>query len=210
MRNKIPFLLLFAVLAFNPLQGQEVKENVNNSGWVSLGGRSTLSLFDHDGAGIGTGGSFRVQLTHQVNTDWFADFITINQSNGVRSEYAHVGWSVMFYPFEEKGTAAKKVQPFIAAGHCFDYNNKTLIDDPSISRDRWGSAVQAGIGAHFNITERFDISLTSQYMIHLTDALELDDHDGHLGFHEHSHNALEGHLLTTVSINYKIFKVWKR
>ncbi|PHR43948.1 MAG: hypothetical protein COA32_15550 [Fluviicola sp.] len=211
MRKKIPFLFcLFGIICLQPIFGQEAKSNINNSGWFSLGGRSTISLFDHDGAGIGTGGSFRVQLTNKVNTDWFADYITINQSNGVRSEYAHVGWSVMFYPFEQKGLAAKRFQPYIVAGHCFDYNNKTIMDNPTISRDRWGSAVQAGLGFHFNITERFDISLTSQYMIHLTPSIELDNHDGHYEFHEHSHNALEGHLLTTVSINYKIFKIWKR
>lgn len=211
MRKKISFLFgLYGLLALPPLLGQKAISNINNSGWFSLGGRSTISLFDHDGAGIGTGGSFRIQLSNKVNTDWFADYITINQSNGVRSEYAHVGWSVMFYPFEEKGKAAKTFQPYIVAGHCFDYNNKTVIDEPSISKNRWGSAVQAGIGFHYNITERFDISLTSQYMIHLTPAIKLDNHDGHLGFHETSHNVLEGHLLTTVSINYKIFKIWKR
>jgi hypothetical protein len=47
-------------------------------------------------------------------------------------------------------------------------------------------------------------------MIHLTPSIELDHHDGHVGFEEQSHNSLEGHLLTTVSINYKIFKLWKR
>ena len=56
-------------------------------GQFSLGVRSTFSLFDHDGAGLGTGGQFRIRLDDRVNTDWFADFITINTDNGVRSTY---------------------------------------------------------------------------------------------------------------------------
>lgn len=211
MKNKIPLIsIFFGALLLQSLYGQESTTSTNNSGWFSLGGRSTISLFDHDGTGIGTGGSFRIQLNNRVNTEWFADYITINQSNGVRSEYFHVGWSVMFYPFEENEKSAKTFQPYIVAGHCFDYNNKIIIANPQIFKDRWGSAVQTGIGFHYNITERFDISLSSQYMIHLTNAIELDNIDGQLSFHEHSHNSLEGHLLTTVSINYKIFKLWRK
>ena len=45
----------------------------------------------------------------------------------------------------------------------------TAMDDASITKDRWGSAVQAGLGIHFNLTSRFDISLMSQYMIHFTE-----------------------------------------
>lgn len=204
------FSTVFSILFLSPIFAQESSLSNNYSGWFSVGGRSTISLFDHDGAGIGTGGGFRIQISNQVNTKWFADYISINQSNGARSEYAHIGWSVMFYPFEEKGRASNRFQPYFVAGHCFDYNNKTLMEDPSISRDRWGSVVQSGLGFHFNITARFDVSLSSQYMIHLTDALELEHQNGSTGFQEHSHNALEGHLLTTVSINYKIFKLWKK
>ena len=173
-------------------------------GMISLGGRSTYSLFSDDGKGLGSGGQFRIRLTDRVNTDWFADYIVINQDNIARSEYVHIGWSVLFYPMKE----VKRVQPYILAGHCFDYNKKTLLSNSTISKDRWGSAVQAGVGTHFNLTEKFDISLTVQYMVHLTKELDVLDTPAGYTIIQKDGTAIEGHLLSTVSLNYKIGKLW--
>ena len=173
-------------------------------GMFSLGGRSTYSLFSDDGTGLGSGGQFRIRLTERVNTDWFADYIVINQDNIARSEYVHIGWSVLFYPMKE----VKRVQPYFLAGHCFDYNKKTLLSNSTISKDRWGSAVQAGVGTHFNLTDKFDISLTVQYMVHLTKELDVIDIPTGYAIIEKDGTAIEGHLLSTVSLNYKIGKLW--
>lgn len=181
----------------------------SQAGWFSLGARSTLSAFDHNGSGIGTGGQVRVQLGNRVNTDWFGDYITINIADKVRSDYYHIGWSVLFYPFKEL-QYQKVLQPYVLAGHCFDYNRKTAIADPSITKDRWGSAVQAGIGTHLHLSQRFDVSLTCQYMIHLTNELEAEIEGDNISIRDHGHTSLEGHLLTTVSLNYKIFRLWKK
>jgi hypothetical protein len=178
----------------------------NNAGWFTLGARSTVSAFSDEGAGLGTGGSFKIQLADQVNTDWFADYITINIKDKVRSDYYHIGWSVLFYPMKE----VKTVQPFVLAGHCFDYNKVSLINSPGVSADRWGSAVQAGLGAHFNITKRFDVTLMTQYMIHLSTVLETEIGDDYVTIAEEKSTTLHGHLLTTVSLNYKIGKLWNR
>lgn len=212
--KKLRFYLLINILLLSICssfaQTETSSSSTNNAGWFSLGGRSTLSTFDHDGTGLGTGGQFRIQLSNQVNTDWFADYISINIDDRVRSDYYHIGWSVLFYPFKELHYP-KLIQPYVLAGHCFDYNKKTEINNPTNTMDRWGSAVQCGLGMHFNLTERFDISLTSQYMIHLTKELEIDTHeDGDIHIHQHSESTLEGHLLTTISINYKLFKLWKK
>ncbi len=177
--------------------------------WFSLGARTTLSAFDHDGNGLGTGGQFRIQVNNRVNTDWFADYITINMDDKVRSDYYHIGWSVLFYPFEGLHYP-KRFQPYILAGHCFDYNRKTAILDPSNTKDRWGSAVQAGLGTHLNLTERFDVSLTCQYMIHLTKEIEAEIDGNIVTISDQKSRHLEGHLLTTLSLNYKIFKLWKQ
>jgi hypothetical protein len=126
--------LLVSITSFS--QSENESSSLSNSGWFSLGGRSTLSLFDHDGTGLGTGGQFRIQLSNRVNTDWFADYITINMKEGVRSTYYHIGWSVLYYPFENL-QYPKVVQPYILAGHCFDYNEKTVINNPSVSKSRW-------------------------------------------------------------------------
>jgi len=176
----------------------------SQQGMFSLGGRTTYSLFSDDGTGLGSGGQFRLRLTDRVNTDWFADYIVINQDNIARSEYWHIGWSVLFYPMKE----IKLVQPYFLAGHCFDYNKKTILADPTISKQRWGSAVQAGLGTHFNLTEKFDVSLTVQYMIHLTKELDLEEQNNSYVITEKQGTAIEGHLLSTLSLNYKIGKLW--
>lgn len=201
--------ILLLLLCFKGFAQDSSKTFSSGSGWFSLGGRSTLSTFDSDGTGLGTGGQFRIQLSNSVNTEWFADYISINISDKVRSEYYHIGWSVLFYPFE-KLKFPKRVQPYILMGHCFDYNVKTIIQQPSVSKDRWGSAVQAGLGTHFNLSEKFDISLTTQYMIHLTKELEAEIDGNNVSIKENKNTTLEGHLLTTISLNYKLFRLWKK
>lgn len=214
MNIKNIFTIFFLIIGIH-FQAFAQDSTSNNTGWLSLGARSTVSAFSEPGVGIGTGGQFRIQLSNRVNTDWFADYFNIHD-NEVISEYFHIGWSVLFYPFKNLVFPKHTIQPFILAGHCFDYNKKTVLPfivnytDKQISKDRWGSAVQTGIGTHFNLSERFDITLMTQYMIHLTKSLELEYENGIYTIGEHQHTTLEGHLLTTVSVNYKLFKLWKK
>lgn len=211
MKTKSIFaIFLLVLLMYSKGFAQDSSKTFSSSaGWFSLGGRSTLSTFDSDGTGLGTGGQFRIQLSNSVNTDWFADYISINISDKIRSEYYHIGWSVLYYPFD-KLKFPKLLQPYILMGHCFDYNVKTIIQQPSISKTRLGSAVQAGLGTHFNLSERFDISLTTQYMIHLTKELEAEIDGNNVSIVEDKNATLEGHLLTTISLNYKLFRLWKK
>ncbi len=211
MKKPFSFLLLsILLLCLGNMKGQNnTPKSMSDGGVFSLGVRSTISLFDHDGTGLGTGGQLRVQFNKQVNSDWFADYITINIKDRVRSEYLHVGWSVLYYPAPEHNYP-KRIKPYILAGHCFDYNKKTALNDPTISLDRWGSAVQAGLGMHFNMSERFDVSFTCQYMIHFTKHLEAEIHGEQVHLHMHESSTLEGHLLSTISLNYKLFKLWNR
>lgn len=202
--------LIFCTLTSLSSIGQESMEvqKINSSGWFSLGARSTISTFGGEGLGIGAGGQFRIQLSNRVNTEWFADYISINMDDKVRSEYTHIGWSVMFYPFKNL-QFPKVFQPYVLAGHCFDYNRKTIIENGEF-KDRWGSAVQMGIGTHFNLTERFDISLSFQYMIHLTTELHAEMDSNPIEIIEEKHATLQGHMLSTVSMSYKIGKLWKK
>lgn len=190
-------------------QQRDTTNDFKNSGWFSLGARSTASTFGDEGNGIGTGGQFRIQMNNAINTDWFFDYISINVDNKVRSEYYHIGWSVIYYPFSQL-QYPKLIQPYILAGHCFDYNKMTSMELPSITKDRWGSAAQAGLGLHFNITHRFDVTLMSQYMIHFTETLHAETDVYPVEIHSKKENTLQGHLLTTVSLNYKVFRIWKR
>lgn len=180
---------------------------INPAGNVSIGMRSTYSFFDHDGGGLGTGGQFRIRLSKHVNTDWYADYINIIGDNNIRSEYFHIGWSVLYYPIRYENLPSK-IQPYVLAGHCFDYNRKSLISDPSNTLDRWGSAVQAGLGAHYHLSPRFDVSLTCQYMWHLTHELEANFEHTEVHIEETEHHSLEGHMLATLSVNYQLFRLW--
>lgn len=178
------------------------------AGSLSLGLRTTISAFSDDGIGLGTGGQFRIRLADRINTDWFADYISITQDKVVQSKYAHIGWSVLFYPLKPKSFPTQRLQPFILAGHCFDYNEKKVILQPSIQAHRWGSAVQAGLGSHVWFSKRCDFTIKIQYMMHLTNELEVLKQDGTYSILSHKTNALEGHLLTTLSINYKLINLW--
>jgi hypothetical protein len=180
----------------------------HQSGTLSIGLRNTVSLFDKDGAGLGTGGQMRIRFSERVNTDWFADYISINVNNQVRSEYYHIGWSVLFYPFTS-ASLTNNWQPYILGGHCFDYNVKTVIQHPEVHNYRWGSAVQMGAGSHYHLTDKFDISLTCQYMLHLTKELELSGSAPTIQIVKPENEALQGHLLITLGINFKLFHLWK-
>lgn len=207
------FITIHSLHAKNDtLQTKKTTNVINNrAGWFSLGVRSTMNVFSDDGFGVGAGGQFRLQLTNRVNTDWFADYISVNHHGIARSEYIHIGWSVLFYPVKQLQYPKYKAQPFILAGHCFDYNKMTIYSDPSISKHRWGAAVQMGLGSHFHLSERLDITLMMQYMMHLTKELHPEKKDDvTYEIVAVKGSALEGHLLCTVSLNYKIVKLWKK
>ena len=191
----------------------------NPAGMLSLGGRTTVSLFnDHKNemTGTGVGGQFRLRFSDAVNTDWFFDYITSDILNYAHRTDYHIGWSVLFYPinqldyFRQDGEFKPKFRPYILAGHCFDYSRIQSKADATVYGERWSSAVQSGLGSHLELSPRFDISLTGQYMIHLGNHIETD-YDfttGALSFHEHKGASLAGHLLVTLSLNYKIAKLW--
>lgn len=71
--------------------------------------------------------------------------------------------------------------------------------------------MQMGIGVHFNLTNRFDLTLKTQYMLHLGGHIHADrNSQGVFEIHEHEGFQAEGHLLNTISINYKIGKLWTK
>jgi hypothetical protein len=151
-----------------------------------------------------------------VNTDWFFDYITSDILNYAHRTDYHIGWSVLFYPinqldyFRQEEGFKPKFRPYILAGHCFDYSRIESKADATVYGERWSSAVQAGLGTHLELSPRFDISLTGQYMIHLGNHIETD-YDfttGMLSFNEHKGASLAGHVLVTLSLNYKIAKLW--
>jgi hypothetical protein len=169
-----------------------------------------LSAFN-DGAwnntSTGVGGQFRIQLSDRVNTDWFFDHFSGSVGDHAHRNDLHIGWSVLYYllPAAEKPPL---LQPYLLAGHCFDRSLLRSNTDPLVHAERWSSAVQAGLGTHINLSDRSDISLVSQYMIHLGTDVHAHVHEGEVEFEEHHGADLEGHLLLHISYNYKLFDAW--
>ncbi len=210
MRYLIILTCIFFLFSFHGIsQGQLEK------GTLSLGTRVNTSVFDHDPyRGLGVGGQFRLQLLEHINTEWFADWITIDLGGAGTRNNAHIGWSVFFYPKK-----FNKIAPYAIAGHCFDFAKVTPLSTPILDRSndvvsRWSSAIQTGLGSHFFINDRFDVSFSAQYMLHLGKHLEyelIEMNDGfYLQTHQDNHadERFEGHIFLTLSLNYKIAKLW--
>ncbi len=205
IKNSI-FILLFLSLVVDVI-AQKKESDYNSSGVFSLGGRSTISLFNDISSssyGTGFGGKFRLQFAERINSDWFFDYLTSDIGNQISRTDYHIGWSVLVYPMHEVWL----LKPYIIAGHCFDYTHMVENMNTSNYAERWSSAVQGGIGTHIRLTERLDCSLTGQYMMHLGNHLHPEFSGSQVLFHEEKGASSEGHLLTTLSINYKIGKLW--
>lgn len=207
------FLLLCAVLigTDQTVLAQEEKQNYNTEGGkLMLGVRSTVSAFSDDGSnGMGVGGQFRLRLLKQLNTEWFADYIKSNIDDLGRRTDAHIGWSVMFYALDQDKNF--KVNPYLLGGHCFDYT-KVRTNRLGDSRDRWSSAVHLGAGTHFQLSRRADLSLSSQYMIHLGKDIETERYKNIYGAEDlrivEGELGLEGHLFIALSVNILVADLW--
>ena len=179
---------------------------------LELGMRSTSSFFTDAGSfGTGFGGQFRLKLAKRLNTEWFADYLTTDLQGLARRVDGHIGWSVLFYPFSDKKVKGN-FNPYLIAGHCFDYTKVTENGNSLNTGNRWSSAMQLGLGCHYNLTDQLDLTLSSQYMSHLGNDLhaEVEEIDGqkHINIHQDKQAGLEGHLLITVSLNVKIADLW--
>lgn len=216
MKKIIVFALL---LAFGISEGfSQDSLSKKESGKLQLGLRSVTSAFSDDGAnGMGVGGQFRLKFGSRLNSDWFLDYITTDIGGLAKRTDYHIGWSVLYYPLNndiKKG----KLTPYILAGHCFDWtevrkNNFSMSTTSLDEARRFSSAVQSGLGAHYNLADNFDISLTAQYMIHLGNDIQSTVFDNEITgkkdvLIETGDLGLEGHLLINLSMNFYIAKLW--
>ncbi len=188
----------------------ELKIKNTHGGIFSLGMRTTVSTFNHgnwDDVGTGVGGQYRIQFHDRVNTEWYADYLTSKIGKLGQRTDAHIGWSVMFYPLKDP-SYKRFLKPYIVMGHCFDYSKVSENANPQNSMERWSAAIQCGVGNHFNLTDRLDLTMKAQYMFHLGNHVEAHIEEDKFEIHEHGGLSLEGHLLFTLSVNYKIADLW--
>ncbi|HEY0354683.1 MAG TPA: hypothetical protein VGC29_00685 [Flavisolibacter sp.] len=192
-------LLGFALIT----SAQQSSSKSTLPGTFSLGTRNTISAFnDDESIGKGIGGQFRLQLLNRLGSEWYFDYITSrNGELTYRNDY-HIGWSVLYYPGKTIDFS-KLLQPYIIIGHCFDY---TKVADQKNSKnfaEGLSMATQAGVGNHFNITQKLDCSLSGQYMFHLGKEITTNTTGGEVSFEKKPFSQLHGHLLFTISFNYK-------
>ena len=205
------YMIIAALLLLNSnnLLAQ-VDENADfkSAGTISLGTRNTFSIFNDDtGIGVGIGGQTRIQVSDHINTEWFFDYITSkNKTYTNRNDY-HFGWSVMYYPGNTVDFS-NLLQPYIVAGHCFDYSKVWEQKNKTNYADRWSMATQAGLGTHINITRFFDCSLSAQYMLHFGKEIVTNIEKGTVSIEKKDYTSPDGHFLCTVSFNYKLFHLW--
>ncbi len=203
------FLLILIILFTNVTFSQ------SGAGTVGVGLRSTLSFFDHDvnaKIGYGVGGQYRIQIMDHLNTEWFLDYLQQDLGDAAFRKDIHIGVSVMYYPWLQKNREKIQiVKPYLAVGYCFDWSELVVKDYRNTKGSKFGSAIQAGIGTHINLSKRLDFTVLGQYMIHLGKDVQLtyDDVGHQHGIKTENHTAAYGHLLLTMGINYKLFKLWK-
>ena len=208
--------LITGVFIFISSLGISQKQYTTKKGQFELGVRNTYSLFSsNQSIGEGIGGQFRIGISEKINTEWFADYIVSNISNLGKRADMHLGWSVMFYPFEIESS----FKPYILAGHCFDYTKinafkSTYTNIITESQDRWSSAVQMGIGTHFALSKRTNLSLSAQYMMHLGTDLHAHTENvnglDELVIETHAGAGIEGHLLLNISLNVTLANFTKK
>lgn len=192
------------------LSAQNYRNNESFAGTFSLGTRNTVSLFNDDNAiGKGIGGQFRMQLSNRLNSEWYFDYITSkNGSYTFRNDY-HVGWSIMLYTKNNYGFD-RLFQPYLIAGHCFDYSKVTEQRNKINNAGRMSMAAQAGFGTHINITQKLDCSLSGQYMLHFGKDIETTIEGDEVIIEKKDFSQSDGHLLFCLSFNYKFFKLWNK
>jgi hypothetical protein len=209
--KRIYSLIFFASAVYSSAPAQ-VRPDTTACLQFELGMRSTLSSFTDAGSyGMGAGGQFWIRAGKHLNTVWYADYISTDiQGLGYRKD-AHIGWSVIFY-LDKNPLLTHKVTPFIMAGQCFDYT-QLYSNYLNTTAERWSAAApQGGGGITYMLTDKFDISLFIQYMLHLGTHVEsalLSDNNGerYLSISREPGASLDGHLLFTFSVNYKLGKL---
>lgn len=208
MKNTLTAALLLATALYSSAQQANNGNGTGGPGSFSLGTRNTISVFnDDEGIGKGIGGQFRLQLTNRLNTEWYFDYITSrNGQYTFRNDY-HIGWSVLLYT-RSNHSFEKLLQPYLIAGHCFDYSKVMAQNDKANTASRLSMATQAGIGTHINITRKLDCSLSGQYMLHFGKELETNIDADQVFIERKPFTHPHGHLLVTISFNYLFADLW--
>lgn len=194
---------------------EEKRELVNSVGGLSMGTRNTFSLFSTESrtfVGMSVGGQLRLRIHKLVNSDWFGDYVTTNVDDLATRTDFHGGVSIMPYTFGTPSLYKPTFYPL--AGFCIDYTRLnvtsgiTELDDPRML-ERYSFAIQLGVGMQIPLSQRFDFTTTIHYMLHTGSDVHMHLNGDNVSLAMHRGFQLEGHFLTSLSLNYKLFNIWK-
>lgn len=202
-------MLILLWMLTNPLLAQDAP--AYKGGSIGLGLRTTGNYFlDNNLAGLGAGGQFKVGFSPRVNTEWFFDYIQSSGPNeSFRRDY-HIGWSVQF-AMNKAGFGRQRITPYLLGGQCFDltevgftgYNKSPLI---------FSAAAQVGAGISTFVLPRVELNLQTQYMVHLSKDIHLEEEPvaGAANYHIDQGLNFQGHLLLNASMNFYFLQLWNR
>jgi opacity protein-like surface antigen len=218
-------LTLMLVLSISTTFGQKSEKQTNtHKGELGWGVRTTGSMFSGSGNyfGIGAGFQIRYRVTNHLGGEWFADWITTDIGGLGQRIDAHIGVSAMIYPGKKQGIK-NSFTPYILGGFCGDYTKITSnlayndIENryTTESKDRWSFATQLGLGTHYNITEKIDVSLSAQYVMHFGTDIHSEiepnaNGEDYLHIHQENITSLEGHWFLTLSVNFVLTDIIKK
>ena len=207
------YLICLCLLSAHIVYGQQT--NSHKGEW-SFGARSVGSIFGSSDncLGLGAGGQVRYRIDEHFNTEWFGDWMTTDIKGYGQRFDAHIGESMMIYP-GKRIRQVNRFTPFVVGGFCADFTKaQTNLYYDAVqygfvteSKERWSFATQLGVGTHYNITEKFDISFNLQYDFHFGQDINAQVQTNDVGvkylqIQQKNENALEGHLFFTVSANF--------
>lgn len=199
--------LLFFVLLTSFISNFGQVEKNSQSGNFSLGVRSSMGLVyekDWGKMSFGNGGQIRLRLSDKVNTEWFADFLQGDMKDFAKRTDVHIGWSAMYYPLNNTSS----FQPYIMAGHCFEFLKIEENALPENHIHRRSASVQAGIGTHWHLTNKLDFSVSTQYMMHFGTNIKIDSTTSPISFSKDNGVSLQDHILINFNLNYTLADLW--
>ncbi|MCB0396004.1 MAG: hypothetical protein KDD36_05095 [Flavobacteriales bacterium] len=192
-RYIIPALIMAMMLCQTVLAQDSLMQT---SSQLYLGMRTTVGVTQgYTGRGFGV--HIGLKRSNRWNTKLFGDMIITDIADIAKRTDIHTGGVLMFYPIQPWNN----IQPFILAGYGLAYSTMRHADKGGISRQRFSSTSQGGLGAEVELTNQLYAALSGQYMWHFNSELEAYV-SNHVFIIERNRKAFSQHMLITLSINY--------
>lgn len=211
MKNKtLPFLFaVFGLLTCcSQTQAQEVLHLKHKpAGVFALGVRMNEAMVefpDDHSTSLGVGGQMRLQFSNRLNSEWFLDFSRSDVMPGITRTDYYFGSDLMIYLRKN----LRRIQPYAVVGPGIAAYRINSVTNGNNSASVFLPAAQAGLATHFNVTYRFDLSLTAQYIMEYGHDLETTLNGDEVTISRSTEKKFEGHPQLTLSMNFKIADLW--